>query len=57
MHHLNAYDKNIKPQRMKEGSFQVPTDRSLLDGEDHANYDEADSENGDDAVELEVLNR
>ena len=55
MHPLDAYEKNIKPKGMKEGSFQVPTDRSLLDGDNSAKDDEADSVNGDEAVELQVL--
>ena len=55
MHPLDAYDKNIKPKGMKEGSFKVPTDRSLLDVDDSAKDEEADSVNGDEAVELQVL--
>ena len=55
MHPLDAYDKNIKPQGMKEGSFQVPTYRFLLDDDNHANYDEADSTNSYEDVELHVL--
>ena len=57
MNPLDAYDKNIKLKGMKEGSFQVPTDRSLLDGDDSAKDDEDDSVNGDEAVELQVLER
>eukprot|EP00548_Thalassiothrix_antarctica_P007089 CAMPEP_0194152060 /NCGR_PEP_ID=MMETSP0152-20130528/50800_1 /TAXON_ID=1049557 /ORGANISM="Thalassiothrix antarctica, Strain L6-D1" /LENGTH=71 /DNA_ID=CAMNT_0038856295 /DNA_START=1 /DNA_END=216 /DNA_ORIENTATION=+ len=55
MHPLDEYDKKIKPQGMKEGSFQVPKDRSLLDGDDSVNDDEADSTNGNEAAELQVL--
>ena len=55
MHPLDAYDKNIKPQGMKEGSFKVPTDRSFLDGDDSAKDDEDDYVNGDEAVELQLL--
>ena len=55
MHPKDAYDKNIKPQGMKEGYFQVPTDISLLDGDDSENNDEAGSANGDEAVEVQVL--
>ena len=52
---LDAYDKNIKPKGMKEWSFQVLTDRSLLDGDNSANNDEADSANVDESMELQLL--
>ena len=55
MHPLDAYDKKIKPQGMKEGSLQVPTDRFLLDGDNSANNDEADSANVDESMELQLL--
>ena len=56
MHPLDEFDKKLKLQGMTEGSFQVlRTDRSLLDGDDSANNDEADSTNGEETVERQVL--
>ena len=47
MHPLDEFDKKIKPQGVKEGSFLVLTDRFLLDGDDSATNDVADSTNDD----------
>ena len=35
--------------------MQVPTDRFLLDGDNSANNDEADSANVDESMELQLL--
>ena len=48
MNPLHEFDKKIKPQGMKEGSFEVPTDRSLLDGGEDGGEDGGGEDGGED---------